>query len=159
MSKKKYAKYIVTEDVRPFNGPPPEGLAQRMEKQHAAGNFLDAFHLLGLNNRIVEGAPYFDAVWMTDVRGPDGFQVEIQHSHDFDEVLGFAGTYKGATRELDAEIEFWLEDEQFLLTQSALIYVPAGMNHLPLYFRKINSPVLFFTFANRSSYTRETGNE
>jgi len=33
------------------------------------------------------------------------------------------------------------------------------MKHLPLYFRRVGSPVLFFTVGNGTSYTRVTGNE
>jgi hypothetical protein len=158
MSEKKYAKYIVTEDIR-HSGPMPEGLLKRIQAQKEAGDYLDSFHMLGLNDKIASGALYFDAVWMTGLHGTHGYQVEIQHSHDFDEILGFFGSNREDYRDLDSEIEFWLEDEQYFLTKSALIFVPRGMNHLPLFFRRIGSPVLFFTVGNGTSYTRKTGHE
>jgi hypothetical protein len=108
---------------------------------------------------IAGGALYYDAVWMTGLHGKEGFQVEVQHSHDFDEILGFFGSNKDNYRDLNSEIELWLEDEQYFITKSALIFVPKGMKHLPLYFRKVGSPVLFFTAGNGTSYTRSTGNE
>jgi hypothetical protein len=155
---RKYAHLIVDEDIRPEQ-PAPEGFLKRMQAQREAGNYLDSFHLLGLNDRIAAGALYFDAVWMTGLHGKDGFQVEIQHSHDFDEILGFFGSNKENYRELNSEIELWLEDEQYFITRSSLIFVPRGMNHLPLYFRRVDSPVLFFTVGNGTSYSRVSGQE
>jgi len=158
MSEKKYAQYIITEDVRP-EMPPGAGFLKRMQDQKAAGDFLDSFHMLGLNDKVARGTLYFDAVWITGLHGTHGVQVEIQHSHDFDEVIGLFGSNKDNYRDLNAEIELWLADEQYFLTRSAIIYVPRGLPHLPLYFRRIDSPVLFFTMGNGTSYTRATGNE
>jgi len=158
MSAKKYAHLIVTEDIR-LKQPPPDGMLKRFQSQREDGNYLDSFHLLSLNDSIARGALYYDAVWMTGLHGKDGFQVEVQHSHDFDEILGFFGSNKDDYRDLNSEIELWLEDEQYFINRSALIFVPRGMKHLPLYFRRVGSPVLFFTVGNGTSYTRTTGNE
>jgi hypothetical protein len=158
MSAKKYEKYIVTEDMR-MNFSLPPGVIKRNQAQRAAGDFLDSFHMLGLNDKIAQGALYFDAVWMTGLHGTHGYQVEIQHSHDFDEILGFFGSNRDNYRDLGGEIELWLEDEQYFITKSCLVFAPKGMNHLPLYFRRVDSPILFFTAGNGTSYTRLTGKE
>jgi hypothetical protein len=158
MAERKYAHLIVTEDIRPAQ-PPPEGMLKRFQAQREVGNYLDSFHLLSLNDSIAKGALYFDAVWMQVLHGDDGFQVEVQHSHDFDEILGFFSSKQSDLRDLDAEIELWLEEEQYFITKSALIFVPKGMKHLPLYFRRIGSPVLFFTVGNGTAYSRATGQE
>ncbi len=115
-----------------------------MKAQRDTGDYLDSFHMLGLNDKIAKGALYFDAVWMIDLHGTHGVQVEIQHSHDFDEILGFFGGARNNPRELNSEIELWLEDEQYFITKSAIVYVPKFMKHLPLYFRRIGSPVFVF---------------
>jgi hypothetical protein len=167
MPEKKYAKYIVTEDIRlgpptgegAPSGGPGEAFRKRMQAQHDAGNFLVSTHMLTLSEKALKGAMYFDAVWMWEKKGPDPFQVEIAHSHEFDEVIGFFGGRREDPHDLDAEIELWLEDEQYFINKAALIFVPGGMKHLPLYFRRIGSPVLFFTCGPSSSYTRATGNE
>jgi len=158
MAERKYAHLIVTEDIRPTQ-PPPEGMLKRFQTQREADNYLDSFHLLSLNDSVAKGALYFDAVWMQVLHGDDGFQVEVQHSHDFDEIIGFFSSKQNDLRDLDAEIELWLEDEQYFITKSAVIFVPKGMNHLPLYFRRVGSPVLFFTVGNGTAYTRATGQE
>jgi hypothetical protein len=158
MTKKKHAHLIIDQDIRSAQ-PPPEGMLKRLQAQREAGNFLDSLHLLSLNESITKGTLYFDAVWMMDLHGAAGVQVEIQHSHDFDEILGFFGSRRDNPRDLDAKIELWLEDEQYSITRSSLVFVPRGMKHLPLYFRRIGSPVLFFTSGNGTAYTRATGQE
>ena len=70
-TRRKYAHLIVDEDIQ-SDQPPPEGFLKRMQAQREAGNYLDSFHLLGLNDRIAAGALYFDAVWMTGLHGQDG---------------------------------------------------------------------------------------
>jgi hypothetical protein len=156
MSELKYARYVITEDLAQ---PPPPGFRNRLEEQRKAGNYLVSTHMLSLNDTIAAGALYFDCVWMWDKKGTDAVSLEIAHSHDFNEILGFMGSNRENPRELGAEIEIWLEDEQYIITSSALIYAPAGLSHGPISFRKIDSPILFFTGGNGTSYTRATGSE
>jgi hypothetical protein len=52
-----------------------------------------------------------------------------------------------------------LEDEQYLLTRSTIVFAPRGLVHGPISFRRIDSPILFFTTGNRTTYTRATGKE
>ena len=62
-------------------------------------------------------------------------------------------------RTLNAEIEFWLGDEKYIITKSCLIFAPRNIPHCPLIFHRIDSPVLFFTVGNGTSYTRASGSE
>jgi hypothetical protein len=158
MSEKKYAKYDISEDIRP-NTPPPAGFMKRLEDQRKAGNYTDSAHVLSLNDSIARGALYFDAVWMVAKHGVPPTNIEIAHSHDFDEILGFFGNYQGNTRDLGGEVEIWLEDEQYILTQSTIVFAPHGLSHGPISFRKIKSPILFFTTGSGTTYTRTTGRE
>jgi hypothetical protein len=158
MPEKKYAKYIVTEDIR-RDLPTDTGFMKRMLTQRAAGDFADSFHMLRLDNKVAAGAMYFDAVWITGLHGDHGWQVEIQHSHDFDELICLFGSRRDDPRNLGGEVELWLEDEQYFVTKSCVVFAPRGMNHLPLYFRRVDSPILFMTMGNGNSYTRASGNE
>jgi hypothetical protein len=157
MAEKKYAKYIITENIRTAE-PPPE-MMKRMEAQRKAGNYTESTHLYNLNDKIIPGAMYVDCHWLWKKHGTSGLETEIAHSHDFDEVLGFIGSNRENPRKLDGVIEFWLEDEQYIIDYSCLIFVPRGLKHLPLVFRRIDSPVFFFTAGNSTTYTRSTGNE
>ncbi len=156
MSAQKYAKYIISEDFMP---PPPPAVQARQQAQRAAGNWVEGFHMLSLSDKVAAGAMYFDCVWLWNKHGAGPVQTEIAHSHDFDEILGFIGSNRDNPRDLNAEIEFWLEDERYVITKSSLIWVPRGMKHLPLNFLRIDSPILFFTGGNGTAYTRASGNE
>ena len=160
MSERKYQKYVVTEDIR-SSLPPSPAFLKRLEDQRKAGNYTDSDHVLRLNDLVAEGALYFDAVWMVDKHGEPPTNIEIGHTHDFDEIIGFFGNRQDGTkaRELGGEVEIWLEDEQYILTTSSIIYAPRGLQHGPISFRKINTPILFFTMGNGTSYTRATGSE
>jgi hypothetical protein len=157
MSDKKYAKYIITENIRTEQ--PPAAMMKRFEEQRQAGNYTESTPLYNLNDKIIPGAMYVDCHWLYKTHGHQGIQAEIAHTHDFDEVLGFIGSNRENPRKLNGEIEFWLDDEQYIIDYSCLIFVPRGLKHLPLVFRRIDSPVFFFTAGNSASYSRSSGNE
>ncbi|MHB8105069.1 MAG: hypothetical protein ACYDG5_05970 [Dehalococcoidales bacterium] len=158
MPQRKYDKYVITEDIRPEQ-PIPAGFLKRLADQRKVGNYTDSAHVLSLNESIAKGALYFDAVWMVAKHGDLPTNIEIAHRHDFDEILGFFGNYKGNASELGGEVEIWLEDEQYILTESTIIFAPRGLSHGPISFRRIDSPILFFSTGNGTTYTRTTGQE
>jgi hypothetical protein len=158
MPARKYAKYVITEDIR-TGSPPPAAFMKRLEDQRKQGNYTTGAHVLSLNDTIAKGALYFDAVWMVDKHGKPPTNIEIAHSHDFDEIIGFFGSYNGDAHDLGGEVEIWLGNEQYILTKSAVIFCPKGLSHGPISFRKIKTPILFFTSGNGTAYTRETGQE
>jgi mannose-6-phosphate isomerase-like protein (cupin superfamily) len=150
-AKKKYAKYIITEDIR-SSTPPPAGFVKRLEDQRKAGNYTTGAHVLSLNDAIVKGAFHFDAVWMVDKHGVPPTNIEIAHSHDFDEIIGFFGGYAGDAHDLGGEVEIWLEGEKHLITQSALVFTPAGMNHCPLNLNRVDRPIFHFSVVTAGEY-------
>ena len=156
MAPRKHGKYIITEC---FSEPPHAGFIKRMEEQRKAGNYFEGTRMLSLDESILKGSFYFDCVWLWNKHGSEPVKMEITHTHDFDEILGFVGCHRENPRDLNAEIELWLEDERYIITESSLIFVPRGMKHLPLLFHRIDSPVFFFTGGNGALYTRTSGNE
>ena len=67
------------------------------------------------------------------------------HAHDFDQFIIFAGGNLLNMADIGGEVEFSLSRdgkkiEKFLITEACTIYVPAGLYHCPLYFKKINNP-------------------
>ena len=157
MTQRKYEKYIITENIR--TEVPSAGFLRRREEQRQQGIYTEETDMFCLNNAIIPGAMYVDCHWMWEKHGTGGLQTEIAHSHDWDEVLGFIAGNRENPRNLNGEIEFWLEDEQYMIDYACLIYIPAGMNHLPLVFHRIDSPILFFTAGNNSSYSRASGDD
>ena len=63
------------------------------------------------------------------------------HSHPFHELFCYFGTNTDDPSDLGGEIEFWLEDEQYILTKSCIIFVPKGMKHCPLITRRVDRPI------------------
>ena len=69
----------------------------------------------------------------------------VAHTHDSDEIIGFFGSNPQSPYDLCGEIEIWLEDENYILTRSCLIFIPAGMKHCPLIIMRVDRPIFHFT--------------
>ena len=69
----------------------------------------------------------------------------IPHSHDFDEFLCFLGGNLENMFDFDATIELCMgeEEELYLIEQPTVVYIPAGLVHTPLTFKRVDKPVLF----------------
>ena len=70
------------------------------------------------------------------------FEPEYEKMADF--VCG-ASCYPG---------EFWFEDEKHLITNSCAIYIPKGIWHAPLIYRRIDRPIFVFSTAPVPKYTQ-----
>ena len=55
--------------------------------------------------------------------------------------------------DLGGEIEFWLDDEQYMLTKSCMVYVPKGLKHCPIVFRRIDRPIFHFLMVTGGDYS------
>ncbi|MFC1920170.1 hypothetical protein ACFLYQ_00415 [Chloroflexota bacterium] len=104
--------------------------------------------VLYLDNEVVEGAFYVATTWFFKATG-SGPQA---HSHDFPEVLAFFGTNPDDVYDLGGEVEFWLEDEKHILTNSFIAYIPAGMKHCPLEVLRADRPMFHFTTGPQGMY-------
>ena len=152
MSESKYGKYIVTEDRMP---PEPAAAVKAMEDQAKEGRILDRTMLLGIMDSIVPGCPLFagcEILW--GLPGGKSVSIEIPHSHEFDEIIGFGGTNRNYPRELGGEIEFHIGGETHILTKTCLIFVPKGVMHCPVTFNRIDTPIFMFEAANNPSYIK-----
>jgi quercetin dioxygenase-like cupin family protein len=148
---RRYSKYIFS-DVKPMNIP-EEVLARIRAEHRAQQSMVDSFYLVNLDKSRMDGAPYLDFHWL--YKGEAKGYAEQEHTHNFDEFLGFVGTGgQNAPHELGAELELWLGGEQYKISKSCIIHVPAGVKHCPLRFSRIDTPVLFFTGAMQTSYSR-----
>ena len=85
---------------------------------------------------------------------PDFPGSEKSLKHDFDEVVGFIGSDPQNPRDLCGEVEFWLEDEKYLLTNSCLIFAPKGLRHCPLHVRRVDRPILFLAVSMTNQYSQ-----
>lgn len=145
MAESKYGKYIVTEPkaniIKPSwspQGPAPNRVAY-------------------LDSEVIDGAFYMECVWiMPGLRPPPGVDLEKlspqAHTHDYDEILGFFGSDMENIHDLGGEVELWLEDEKHIINKSCLVFIPKGMKHCPLYFRRIDKPIFHFSVGPGQMY-------
>ena len=94
MAKSRYSKYIVYEPPKPKPGDKPFPQPKRLVEARAKGNYFDGTWLFALDNRIAEGAFYTNCVWLWKKHGAEPLDIEIAHTHNFDETLGFVGTVR-----------------------------------------------------------------
>jgi hypothetical protein len=151
MAESKYAKNIVTEDFMP---PPAPEAVKLMEDQRKAGNTLDRTLMFGIQDSIVKGSFFAGCEWVWELTGKGPVNIELAHSHDCDEIIGLVGSRRDNPRDLGGEVEFWIEDEQHILTRSCYIFIPKGTRHCPLIFRRIDSPIFLFESANNTIYEK-----
>jgi len=85
------------------------------------------------------------------------------HTHDFDQFLAFQNA--DATRVNDFDAEVWLyvgpegEQEKFVITETCFVYIPTGMVHTPLEFKRIGKPIVFIDIALTAQYVRKPEDE
>ena len=141
MAEKKYEKYIVREAMRPGDFLDP-----------MAAGFMTMPPLIFLNgDKPVKGSNQFlEVVWIWAEGAAAVNPDRPPHSHGFDEVFVFLGSNREDPDNLGGEVEFWLgegkDTEKYLFTTSTCIFVPKGLVHLPMIFRKIKRPFLLVTF-------------
>ena len=82
------------------------------------------------------------------------------HTHDADEYLIFlGGQFPDLFSSFEAEIDFWIgeEMEKYVITRPTIIFIPKGLAHTPLDFRKIIKPVLFSALLLEPRFTKNMG--
>ncbi|HSW57737.1 MAG TPA: hypothetical protein VLH15_05010 [Dehalococcoidales bacterium] len=142
MDNTKYGQYIVTQLKA------PERVMGEYNKLYSTW----AKRILWLDKDVVPGAFQINCSWYcrpAQVKTGEAYA----HVHDCDEIIGFFGPHHERPYDLGAEIEFWIEDEQHILTSSALIFIPKGIKHCPLILRRVDEPIFHFSTVTGTQYT------
>ncbi len=94
-----------------------------------------------MSKDIVPGCPIFvEFGWIYDM--PDPNPHLFQHSHSSDEVVVHIGNdYRNPT-DLGGELEFQVEGEKLTIDKTSAIYLPAGVKHGPLTWKRVTRPHL-----------------
>jgi hypothetical protein len=145
MDETKYGKYILTKPGHdkelPAWAPPPELLDPPSQRTQ----------MVLLDDSVIKGAFYAEGVWIwhktVEGGGPRA------HVHDFDEVIGFIGTNWEDPFDLGGEVELYLEDEKHILTNTCIVFIPAGLSHCPLEFKRVDSPIFHWSAGPSEGYT------
>lgn len=82
---------------------------------------------------------------------------EFPHSHDFDIYLYFMSFDANNMGELGADIEIGLGPEREIhkITTSTSVYIPAGMIHCPLHFKRVDKPIFFIHATLAANYKKD----
>ena len=138
---KKYQKHIVTELKLP----------EEIQKRSPLW-INTAPRILWMDKNVVEGAFQMTCIWYLKATPNESFPA---HTHDSDEIIAFFGSDPLNPHDLGGEIEIWLEDEQYILKKSCLIFVPKGMKHCPLIIRRVDRPIFHFTTVTGGEYIKK----
>ena len=99
---------------------------------------------------VVSGAYYLMAASFLGTTGQGA--PPFEHSHDFDEYLLFLGTNQKDPRDLGGEVELWLGGEKHVITKSCAVFIPAGIKHAPIYFKRIDTPIWYLATGPTPKY-------
>ena len=86
--------------------------------------------ILWIDDKVVPGSFQMNCCWYAKV--PDNQQF-FQHKHDVPEIIGLFGSDYQNPHDMGGEVEFWMEDEKFIINKSCMIFVPARRKTLPAY--------------------------
>jgi hypothetical protein len=97
-----------------------------------------------MSGNLVPGSKmYVETGWILGMPDPNPHIDE--HSHDYDEIVIHLGTDPGNPEDLGAEIEILMDGEPVTINSTSAIFVPKGMKHGPLTWKKFEKPHLELT--------------
>ncbi len=136
-----YGKYIVQE----LHEPP---LSPKFKEMYAQWGK----RLLWMDTNVVPGAFQMNMTWYHNAPDMRPLYMHDEHSHDYDELIGFIGSNPDDPYDLGGEIEVGINGELHRLTKSSMIFLPAGLKHLPLSIIRLERPILHFSISMNSTY-------
>lgn len=144
MTKKKYAEYFVLSDKPNLENPV---FRPKMDP--------DLFRkIVHLDSDVVPEAEFYsEAMWiMPGDEFREGITQIEAHTHSWGELIAFYGLNYENIHDLGAEIEFTIDGETHVITESFASFIPAGVEHGPLIIRKVRRPIMHFTAGPTKKY-------
>ena len=138
----KTRKYVVQDLREPANLASPE--FNEMYKKFAR-------RILWMDSSVVEGAFQMNTAWYFAV--PEKDPVFEEHVHEYDEMIGFYGSNPDDPYDLGAEMEVTIDGEVHFLTRTTLLFIPAGLPHMPLSIKRVERPVFHFSVVMNAEYS------
>jgi len=97
-----------------------------------------------MSNNLVPGSNfYIETGWVFGM--PDPATHIHEHVHDYDEIVIHLGTDPKNQEELGGEIEFIVDGQPLTINKTSAVYVPKGVKHGPLTWKKFSKPHLELT--------------
>ena len=108
--------------------------------------------LLWMDTNVVPGAFQMNTTWYHSAPDMRPLYMHDEHSHDYDEMIGFIGSNPDDPYDLGGEIEFGINGELHRLTKTSIIFMPAGVKHLPLSIISLERPIRHFSISMNPTY-------
>jgi hypothetical protein len=97
-----------------------------------------------MSEKLVPGTKmYVETGWVLGMPDPNPHIGE--HTHDYDEIILHIGTDPNNPEDLGGEIEIGIDGEPVTIDSTSGIYVPKGVKHGPLVWKKFTKPHLELT--------------
>jgi len=95
-----------------------------------------------MSNDLVPGSNiYLEVGWIWEMPEPNPHIFE--HTHDkYDEVVLHIGSNPNNPEDLGGEIEFTIGGEKLIFDRTSALFVPTGVKHGPVTWRKVTRPHL-----------------
>jgi len=130
MAESKYDRYIVKK--------PAYEVIPKVEVK----NRIPAMTLMSGN--LVPGSKmYIETGWVLGMPDPNPHIGE--HMHDYDEIVLHIGTDPSNPEDLGGEIEIGMGGEPVVINSTSAIFIPKGVKHGPLVWKKFTKPHLELT--------------
>jgi hypothetical protein len=132
----KHLKNVLT-SYKPGSGLP--AYRHKMDRKLVRG-------IVNLDADTVPGAEFYsEAMWIVPGdKSKEGMTQYGSHTHSWGEFVGFFGLNYENIKDLGAEIEFTIDNEKYLITDSFAAYIPPGVQHGPLTIRNVKRPIMHF---------------
>ena len=128
MEKTNYGKYFLKEPL---------------EKSRHPGSDVLGIQITEEITKVWGGMPLH--LVMHAIYQPTTMGGEKGHTHESDEVIFFIGADPMNFRDFGAEAELTMgeEGEKHIVTNTTFVFIPRGLLHCPLVFKRVDKPILF----------------
>ncbi|SHO43891.1 hypothetical protein [Desulfopila aestuarii] len=144
-SESKYGKYIVKQTMAELNISEPQHNTSPL-------SYPGAITTISLGGHVLEGSFLLRNRWFLEPS--ETAHEPVAHAHDTDEALAFFGSNGKDWKDLGGEIEFWIENEKHVITESCVIFIPKGTMHCPLWIKKVVSPIFHYAVLPTTTYIK-----
>jgi hypothetical protein len=126
MAKTDYGKYLVTKPILEM------GKGAKIKGRQIPTMTYMSKDLVPVCNTYVEYG------WIYEMPEPNPHTRE--HVHEYDEIVMHIGSDPQNPEDLGAQIEFFVDGEPIVFDKSMSLYIPAGVKHGPLTWKKVTRP-------------------
>ena len=132
-----YGKYVLNKLILPM----PQGSPESIKNYERY-----AKRILWMDGNTTPGAFQLNASWY---KKPNMYIIDEAvdktvaffkpHVHEVGEIVAFFGSDPEDQENLNGEIIFYLGEEKHVITKRTLIFIPAGLEHGPLFLRGVGN--------------------